>query len=267
MRTNADATLQAGWQRAAGTALGAACGLAGAALLHVHGLAPAATLGIVAVLAFATASWPTLRSAPIAALIVLSGASVVGVSAWQVAWLRVAEMGVGVGAGLFVAWAARWAGAVPDTHALCAGLLRQLAQQLTPQETSGANGTDDMQKEARAIEVRAAVRRLGTVVHGSRQDRDRVLLQLSTRLTQDVAMLSRALRESGQADTAPVARQAAAALARAADRIEGGLTAADPVGPQATHVVAGAPTAFAVDPAGWLHADLARLVRVAARPR
>ncbi len=87
---------------ASGTAAGALCGLAGVYLQH-HG-APmlATTLAVVMLLAFASAAAPGLRSAPVAALIILSAGGIPGHSALQVALLRMAQIGIGVGVELAV---------------------------------------------------------------------------------------------------------------------------------------------------------------------
>ena len=129
MRPNTGATLGAGWDRVRGTAIGTLCGLFGVWLRHEGASLPAATLPIVAVLAFVSGLVPALRSGPIAALIVVSSGDVAGHSAFGVAGLRVVEIVIGIGAGLAVTGLAPSARAALRFDASCAALLRQLAGQ------------------------------------------------------------------------------------------------------------------------------------------
>ena len=102
VRPGADSTLDAGWARARGAVLGSAVALLGAGL-QAQGLhTVAVTLLVVGALAFWSAAAPGWRSAPITALIVLQASAMPGHSAWQVALLRIAEIGVGVVAGVLV---------------------------------------------------------------------------------------------------------------------------------------------------------------------
>lgn len=106
VRPTAGSVLGAGWDRARGTTIGTACGLAGVWLQHV-GVGSAAfsipfALAIVAVIAFASAVVPAMRSAPISALIVLTSTGIAGHTALDVALLRTVEIGIGVVTGLAV---------------------------------------------------------------------------------------------------------------------------------------------------------------------
>ena len=98
LRPTAGSTLGAGWDRVRGTLVGTAVGLAGVWIGH----GTTTILAIVAILAFASALVPALRSAPIAALIVLSSAGIPGHSAVDVAELRAVEIAIGVATGVLV---------------------------------------------------------------------------------------------------------------------------------------------------------------------
>ncbi|MEP6721330.1 MAG: FUSC family protein [Variovorax sp.] len=156
MRPNTGATMGAGWDRVRGTAIGTLCGLFGVWLQHEGASLPAATLFIVAVLAFVSGLVPALRSGPITALIVVSSGGVAGHSAFAIAGLRAVEIAIGIGAGLAVTGLAPSARAAPRFDALCAALLRQLAgecrQALLPNERPAP--------ETAAASLRIALRRL-----------------------------------------------------------------------------------------------------------
>jgi uncharacterized membrane protein YccC len=157
-RPDTGATLGAGWDRIRGTLLGTMCGLAGVWLSHVGLGAPAATLAIVAMLAFASAGVPILRSAPITALIVLSSGGIAGHSAMQVAGLRVAEIGIGVTIGLAISVALPAARAGSRFDAECAAVLRMVAAQMS--HALGENVQTEDERDAERTEMRAALRRL-----------------------------------------------------------------------------------------------------------
>lgn len=139
VRPGADSTLDAGWARARGAVLGSAVALLGAGL-QAQGLhAVAVTLLVVGALAFWSAAAPGWRSAPITALIVLQASAMPGHSAWQVALLRIAEIGVGVVAGVLVTLPVARQGAAARFDARCAELLRLWADEfpatLVPRRT------------------------------------------------------------------------------------------------------------------------------------
>ncbi|MGQ3130133.1 FUSC family protein, partial [Variovorax sp.] len=130
MRPSAGSTLEAGWDRVRGTFAGALAGLAGVWLAH-HGVPMQAdALAIVLLLAFVGAAVPGLRSAPVAALIILSAGSLPGHSALQVALLRMAQMGIGVGVALAMALVTAEYRAGARFDAGCAALLRGMAKRL-----------------------------------------------------------------------------------------------------------------------------------------
>jgi len=157
-RPDAGATLGAGWDRIRGTLLGTVCGLGGVWLRHAGFGAPAATLAIVAVLAFASAGVPILRSAPITALIVLSSGGIAGHSALQMAGLRVAEIAIGVGTGLAISVALPSARASHRFNIECAALLRNIAGQV--RQSLGDTARTEAQRDAASHAMRAALRQL-----------------------------------------------------------------------------------------------------------
>jgi uncharacterized membrane protein YccC len=157
-RPDAGATLGAGWDRIRGTLLGTACGLAGVWLRHAGLGVPAATLAIVALLAFASAGVPILRSAPITALIVLSSGGIAGHSALQVAGLRVAEITIGVGTGLAISVALPFARGSLRFNSECATLLRSIAEQI--RTSLGDTVRTEAERDAASTAMRAALRQL-----------------------------------------------------------------------------------------------------------
>jgi hypothetical protein len=73
--------------------------------MHSLGLVTGVTtLAVIAVLAFIAGLAPALRAAPITALIILSSGGIPGHGPWQVAGLRIAEIAIGICAGLLVSW-------------------------------------------------------------------------------------------------------------------------------------------------------------------
>jgi uncharacterized membrane protein YccC len=233
MRPSSGATLDAGWDRVRGTAAGALCGLAGIALQH-HGVPTLpSTLAIALLLSVGGAGLPGLRSAPIAALIVLSAEAIPGHSALQVALLRMVQIGIGVGVALAVSTflSEYRAGARFDTG--CATLLRGLAQRMArmprpaPAEAERAEGA-----------TRAALGRLALLAASadlearwwrrgaegrSHACRDRA--RLMARVFQDAVVLDRVLRLAQDAPADPAWQEAvqaaSAAVAGMADAMAG----------------------------------------------
>ena len=235
MRPSAGSTLDAGWDRVRGTAAGALCGLAGV-YLHHHG-APVlpVTLAVVMLLAFAGAAVPGLRSAPVAALIILSAVGIPGHSALQVALLRMVQIGIGVGVALAVSTVMSEYHAGVRFDEGCAALLRGIAKRM-----AAATRPADAERERIDTGTRAALGRLavlagsadlearwwrrGTAAGNARTYRDRA--RLAARIFQDAVVLDRVFRlEKG--DEAPdsfrhdAARAAARAIAAMADALEG----------------------------------------------
>jgi uncharacterized membrane protein YccC len=103
MRPSAGATKDASRDRIVGTLAGAACGLFGVLLCHLGANALFMTRAIVALLAFASATVPSLRSAAVAALIVMAAGNLPSHPVLQTALLRVAQIAVGVGVATAIA--------------------------------------------------------------------------------------------------------------------------------------------------------------------
>lgn len=204
MRPSAGSTLDAGWDRVRGTAAGALCGLAGVYLQHHGAPALATTLAVVMLLSFAGASVPGLRSAPVAALIILSAGGIPGHSVLQVAMLRMAQIGIGVGVALAVStvMSEYHAGARFDEG--CAALLRGIARRMS----ASLRPADAAETERIHAGTRAALGRLtilagsadlearwwrrGAVTGTSYRDKAR----LAARIFQDAAMLDRVFRQA-----------------------------------------------------------------------
>lgn len=230
MRPSAGSTLDAGWDRVRGTAAGALCGLAGVYLQH-HGVnALAATLSIVVLLAFASTAAPGLRSAPVAALIILSAGGIPGHSALQVAMLRMAQIGIGVGVALAVAtfMSEYHAGARFDEG--CAALLRGIAKRMAATQRPAEAEVERVHAATRASLGRLALLagsadlearwwRRGTAAEGARTYRNKA--RLAARIFQDAVVLDRVLRRQEGVDSFALeaARAAAAAVAGMADAL------------------------------------------------
>ena len=241
LRPNTGATLGAGWDRVKGTVVGTLFGLGGVWLRHLGLGTTDATLAVVAVLAFGSAVVPGLRSAPIAALIVLSGGGIAGHSAWGVAGLRVAEITIGVVTGLSVSLLSRRALAAARFDRDCAALLRRLALRLkpAPADSPAEDG------ETAATALRAALR--GLAVLAADADRETVLLErrrggaataqhhrgrhariarLMMRIAQDAGLLARLLDSMPQRQHEPLWDEARDAALHALQGLADGLDAA-----------------------------------------
>ncbi|MES2530420.1 MAG: FUSC family protein [Pseudomonadota bacterium] len=161
MRPQAGATLDAGWDRLRGTAVGIAAGLAGIALQHAGLPAAVATLGMVGLLAFATAGMPALRASPISALIILSASNVAGHSPAHLAVLRAAEIGVGVVVGLGVSLLiTRVHSAARLRHGVDA-LLREVAAQT--RLSLGADPRSEAERLIAGAQIRSRLMRLAVL--------------------------------------------------------------------------------------------------------
>jgi uncharacterized membrane protein YccC len=236
MRPDADTTLDAGWDRVRGTLVGAVCGLAGVGLNHVGAPALLTTLAIVCLLAFGSAAAAWLRSAAVAALIILAASDLAGHSAPQAALLRVAQILIGVGVGTMVAMVFSRVRATARLDAACAGLLRRQAQLLATSDTAAPSAeTADS-----AAALRVALGRLTLLADGAdkaerhpwRRHRHadpqhhRHLVGLVSRVAQDVTVLKRLLQTGAtEADGNPTRKVtgiAAKALLSVAASVEGG---------------------------------------------
>jgi len=238
MRPNAGGTWDAGWDRARGTLFGAIAGLAGVYLEH-HGAPPLAVLLLmVAGISFASAASPALRSAPVAALIILGAGALAGHSPFQVAALRVAQIALGVAVAMAVALTTSRYRAGDRLRQGCAKLLRRIAQRVEQAPAAAAAEPDEAAAERAAATLRGTADRLRALAASA--DRETRLFRrpdgaegrrfhhrlagLTGRIVQDATMLNRTLRAIDRPDD-PLALQAAeaasAALASVADALAG----------------------------------------------
>ena len=289
MRPQAGDTLVAGGDRIRGTLLGALFGLLGVMLERGGVNATAATLGVVALLAFACAAVPSLRSAPVAALIVLGAGELAGHSPLQAAGLRVVQIGIGVGVATAVALASSRHHAAKRLRTGCASMLGRVARRMVLEHHREAPD------EARAHAARAVaglvLSRLNALAGSADREsrpfrrangaggslRHRRIAWLTERVFQDTLLLERMLRDDVLVPDRAVAREAALAageaIASVADVVGGrgrpelrtlaGL-AAVPV-PSAAGALASSPsTVLLAAPLRLLLQDLQQLCRYAA---
>jgi uncharacterized membrane protein YccC len=230
MRPSAGSTLDAGSDRVRGTAVGAVCGLAGVYLQHHGAPVLATTLGVVMLLAFAGAAVPGLRSAPVAALIILSAGGIAGHSALQVALLRMVQIGIGVGVALAVStvMSEYHAGERFDTGcaALLHGIARRMAGTQRPAEAEVARihaGTraalGRLAVLAGSADLEARWWRRGAAAGTARTYRNRA--GLAARIFQDAVVLDRVCRQADGAATESFRHEAAQAAAAAAAAVDG----------------------------------------------
>lgn len=286
MRPSAGSTLDAGWDRVRGTAAGALCGMAGVYLQHHGAHVLGTTLAFVMLLAFAGAAVPGLRSAPVAALIVLSAGGIPGHSALEVATLRMVQIGIGVGVALAISTVASEYHAGPRFDTGCAALLRGISRRMS---ALGAGEPAVRPNEAEAERANAAIRaslmRL-TVLAGSADLEARwwrrgaptgearafrTKARIAARVFQDATVLSRVFGQVKGARADPFWREAAqtagAALGGMADALEGKRPPPDlgALGQWASASQEGASSqALLAAPLGLLLADLQHLGRVVA---
>ena len=227
MRPSAGSTLDAGWDRVRGTAAGALAGMAGVYLQH-HGAPPiATTLAFVVLLAFASASVPGMRSAPVAALIILSAGGIPGHSPLQVAMLRMVQIGIGVGVALAVATVMSEYHAGMRFDEGCAALLRGIGRRMS----ASRRPSDAAEIERVQAGTRASLGRLSALAgsadlearwwrRGATGGRYRDKARLAARIFQDATVLDRVLRLAPAAQ-AEAAQAAGAAIAGMADALAG----------------------------------------------
>ena len=237
MRPTAGSTLGAGWDRMRGSLTGTLFGLGGIWLHHLGVATPVATLAIVALLALSSAWFPAMRSAPIAALIVLSSAGFAGQSALRVAGLRVAEITIGVFAGLAISLVGLRSQARLRFDAACAALLMQIAADV--QRDLGAEARTPQQKEEAADALRTALRELAVLAVSA--DRDARLwrrrrnrpegkecartARLLVRISHDSALFARLMDSAPLARTDPAWCALAVAVSQALATTASSLTA------------------------------------------
>lgn len=287
MRPNSASTFDAGWDRARGTLIGVAGGLLGVYLQHLGSNVLATTLTVVVLLSFASAASPALRSAPVAALIILAAGSLPGHSPLQVAMLRVVQILTGVGVAMGVAIVSSRYRAGDRLRAGCAALLQRMARPLQDPDARGTRDESDAEKAGAA--VRSALDRLTTLagsadrasrhfslfklaeaVGGERHHRN--IAGLTGRIVQDISVLNRVLRVTGERQPLRCGRDAAlaagAGLASVAD-VLAGRGRPDLAALRAATCARGedAPDALLAAPLCLLLEDLQRLVRVIERPQ
>lgn len=233
MRADSDSVVGAGWDRVLGTVVGALSGLLGVYVQHVGANAVVVTLTIVSALAFASAAWPLLRSSAIAALIVLGAGQLAGHSAFAVAWLRVAQIAIGVGVCVVVAWVTSQYSTRARLMNGCATLLGRMGLQLQMRTVRPLPTEEQM--EASGVAVRTALQGLASLagnadrtypwtrvktshVHARHHRR---IAALVGRVVQDVAVLHRVLGLLRNANT-----NAAQAARAATDAASVALTSA-----------------------------------------
>ena len=280
MRPNSASTFDAGWDRTRGTLLGVAGGLLGVYLEH-HGVpALATTLALVALLAFASAAGPVLRSAPVAALIILAAGGIAGHSALQVAVLRVVQILIGVGVAMLVTVASSRYRAGARLRAGCAGLLERMAR--SPREPARRARPDEAEAERASAAVRQALDRL-TLLAASADRESRLFRRagleadgrhhrriagLTGRIVQDITVFRRVLEAvDTEAQRQEAAQGASAALACVADMLAGRRKAELEALPDfATEPGGNAAHPLLVAPLHLLREDLRRLVRTIENP-
>lgn len=236
MRPSTGDTLGAGWDRVLGTVVGVFFGLLGVYFEHLGAGMLLTTLLIVATLAFASAAAPSLRSASVAALIILAAGALPHHSALQAASIRVIQILIGVGVAVAVALISSRYRAAERFDAACAALLQGTAARL--RQSNPRDRTAAMDAARLRPNVRNALSLLG-VLAGS-ADREsrlfrraapgfeaghhRLIAESMSRIFQDVMVLNRALLFSQRQDhglSYEVAQAVAAALDSVAGAIKG----------------------------------------------
>lgn len=280
MRPSSGGTLDAGWDRARGTMIGVLGGLLGAWLQQAGVNVIASTLVIVAMLSFVSAASPALRSAPIAALIVLAAGHLADHSALQAAELRVVQIAIGIGVAMAVSLVSSKYRAPVRFSKGCAALLHRMARQV--QLASAGGQTDEADAEKAAAALRTGLDRL-SMLAGSADRESRFFRRkgaptdgrihqrvagLIRRVVQDTSVLNRVLRTHPAQDAAKAASLALSslgdALAGAGQPALGALqavavssSATSPDSPRADALLAG--------PLHFLLEDLQRLASLSSK--
>lgn len=238
MRADSDSAMDAGWERVRGTVAGSLAGMLGVYLHHLGANAVVVSLAIISLLAFASAAVPMLRSAAVAALIILGAGDLAGHSVIHVALLRVLQIGIGIAVSMALVLATSQVSTRARLQAGCASLLGRLALQL---QMHGRRSTrTEAQAEAGSAAVRSALFGLATLAASAdrkfpwtpgkgatapvwHERHHRRIATLTSRLVQDSVMLNRTLQLLSQCNEEQLAHQAAgttsAALASAANTL------------------------------------------------
>lgn len=227
MRADSGSTLDAGWDRVQGTMVGALSGLLGVYLQHLGANSVVVTLLTISALAAASAAVPMLRSAAVAALIILGAGELAGYSVIQVALLRVLQIGMGVGVSVALVLATSQVSTRTRLTAGCASLLSRLALQM---QTYGQRAAPTpAQAQASSAAVRNALVRLATLagsadrqfpwsrlaaapLHASHHRR---IAELTSRVVQDSVTLNRVLTLLRAGNEEHLAHEAAGAAGAA----------------------------------------------------
>lgn len=282
-RPHAGAALGAGLQRVKGSLVGAAAALAVVLLSVLAGahFSEHSLLGVavVATLACASAWRIGWRSAPITALIVLSGSAHAGHQALTVAGLRLAEVGLGVVAGMAVTLLVPGTRSAPLFDKACIALLHRLASQMQRLGSVDERGAQEMQAERTA--QRASLRRLGELAlgadregrllrRGAGRDRYRRSAALLGRVAQDVGVFGRCHEDLKADRQHPLWAEIAETGALALNDVAAALSRRDAALPASVSALLalrtrGGPSALDL-PLAWLGYDLASLQRLAAAP-
>lgn len=237
MRADSGTTLDAGWDRVRGTVVGVLSGLLGVFLQHLGANAMVVTLATISLLAFASAALPLLRSAAVAALIILGAGELAGYSVIQVALLRVLQIGIGVGVSVALAMAtSRWSTRA-RLVAGCASLLGRLSLQL---QMHGLRARPtEAQTQASSAAVRSALAGLETLARSAdrtlrwsrpvavalHERHHRRMAALTSRVVQDSVVLNRVLALLRECNEGPLAQEAASTASAALSSVVGTLTA------------------------------------------
>lgn len=240
MRADSGSTLDAGWDRVWGTVVGAVAGLLGVYLQHLGANSVVVTLLTISALAFASAAVPLLRSAAVAALIILGAGDLAGYSVIQVALLRVLQIGIGVGVCVALVLATSQVSTRTRLTAGCASLLGRLALQL---QTHGLRAAPTpAQAQARSAAVRSALVRLATLAGSADRQfpwsrpaaaplhawHHRRIAELTSRVVQDSATLNRVLALLGASNEEHLAHEAAGAAGAALGSVAATVAAGEP---------------------------------------
>ncbi len=236
MRADADSTMEVGWDRVRGTVVGALAGLFGVHLQQLGGNTVVVTLTTISLLAFASAALPMLRSAAVAALIILGAGDIAGHSVLHVALLRVVQIGIGVAVSVALALStSRWSTRA-RLVAGCASLLGRLSLQL--QMHGLAARATEAQAQARSVAVRSAL--AGLEMLAASADRTfrwsrpaavpqherhyRRMAALTSRVVQDSVVLNRVLGLLREGNEGHLAHEAASTAGAALGSVVSTLT-------------------------------------------
>jgi uncharacterized membrane protein YccC len=283
LRPTASATAGAGWDRVRGTLAGTAIALLAVAVLHADRSTPLLLLAVVLATAVCAGLYPSLRSAPVSALIVLSAAADPAHPVLQLALLRSAEIALGVAVGLAVSWALPVMSSRRRFQARCALVLREIAGEvqrgLAPSPAAGQEKSL-LRHELRALAVLAVnadhEARLAGFLRRRRpeaadSDRHQRIAQLLARTAHDAALFARiadpaiAPKADEAAARSALCDRITAALRSVADAMDGRLAAGAPEAGRRVRELLPAETEpalpWALAPAKLLMRDLAGLLR------